>query len=423
MATKRSSGATTAPKKMTLAQYRDENEKLKEKLSILEDSAFCPMCGKFKKKDKFYVNSDPLIKSGTSFICKQCAYDIAERVDKNGKRNEPTKESLIKALEYLDKPFLENVYNASIQESENLISGRVKTNFARSYMKNIQMVNYLEMRFKDSDFFYNAREDIKNKVENDEEYLRNIDVGTYEQYERDKKDVVRLLGYDPFEKESIEDQPFLYSQLLGMLDSDENANDDMLRTSSIITIVRSFLQSQKIDDTISKLMSEYQNIEKNAASIKSLQESKKKLQEIITNLAAESCISLKNSKNAKKGENTWTGKLKKLKDLNLREYEINGYDIETCKGMQQVSDISVHSIIEQLKLDESEYSDMVAEQTKKIVDLERKTNGYEEAVRILLRENLDLRDVLKNNHYNINNELIDLNEFVNNYMIDNKEDS
>ena len=114
MATKRSSGATTAPKKMTLAQYRDENEKLKEKLSVLEDSAFCPMCGKFKKKDKFYVNSDPLIKSGTSFICKQCAYDIAERVDKNGKRKEPTKESLIKALEYLDKPFLENVYNLSL---------------------------------------------------------------------------------------------------------------------------------------------------------------------------------------------------------------------------------------------------------------------------------------------------------------------
>ena len=33
----------------------------------------------------------------------------------------------------------------------------------------------------------------------------------------------------------------------------------------------------------------------------------------------------------KKGENTWTGKLKKIKDLDLREGRINGYNIDTCK--------------------------------------------------------------------------------------------
>lgn len=37
---------------------------------------------------------------------------------------------------------------------------------------------------------------------------------------------------NPFEKEDITDQPFLYSQLLGILDSSEDANEDMMRTSS-----------------------------------------------------------------------------------------------------------------------------------------------------------------------------------------------
>jgi hypothetical protein len=69
---------------------------------------------------------------------------------------------------------------------------------------------------------------------------------------------------------------------------------------------------------------------------------------------------LKNSKNSIRGENTWTGKIKKIKDLNLRSAEVNGFDIATCRGMQQVQEISDASIMKQLALDESEWSDMVA---------------------------------------------------------------
>jgi hypothetical protein len=74
-------------------------------------------------------------------------------------------------------------------------------------------------------------------------------------------------------------------------------------------------------------MSNPKNIERNSATIKSLQDSKQKLTSQITSLAAESCISLKNNKNAKKGENTWVGKLKKISSLRLRDGEINGFDI------------------------------------------------------------------------------------------------
>lgn len=406
MATAKKTGAKAAPK-LTLSQCKQENEKLKEKLEKIEDGAYCHMCATFKSKDKFYVSTNPLMQSGLAPICKECARKLSERVDKNGDFHEPTRESLIQTLRYLDKPFLETVYNASIQESENLVAGKVKTNFARSYFKNIQMVNYSGMTFEDSDLF---KERIVYEDEKDEEYLKNKDVGTHDQYVRDKNDTVRLLGYDPFEKEPIDDQPFLYSQLLGMLDSDENANDDMLRTSSIITIVRSFLQMSKLDDAIAKLMSDYMNIERNAAAIKSLQESKAKIQSVITSLAAESCISLKNSKNAKKGENTWTGKIKKLKDMNLREAEVNGFDLGTCRGMQQVMDMSNASILKQLKLDESEYSDMLAEQREMIVKLQRDLDSYKEISRVLLRENLDLKDYLAEHDMLKTEDLVDLNK-------------
>ena len=219
-----------------------------------------------------------------------------------------------------------------------------------------------------------------------------------------------MLNYDPFEKEDIIDQPFLYSQLLGLLDSGEDGNEDMMRTSSAISIVRGFLQLAKIDDNIAKLMSDINNIATNSATIKSLQESKAKITSVITSLAQDSCISLKHNKNAKKGENTWTGKIKKIKELNLREGEVNGFDMETCKAMRQVMDLSNASIMKTLNLDESEWSDMVAEQRKMITDLQYKLGKYIEISRILLRENLDIKDYLRDNSVSLNMNLVNLND-------------
>ena len=195
-----------------------------------------------------------------------------------------------------------------------------------------------------------------------------------------------------------------------MFFSSEDANEDMMRTSSAISIVRGFLQQSKIDDTVAKLMSDISNIERNSATIKSLQESKGKITSVITSLAQDSCISLKHNKNAKKGENTWTGKIKKIKDLNLREGEVNGFDLETCKAMKQVMDLSNASIMKTLALDESEWSDMVAEQRQKIVDLQRDLDKYIEISRILLRENLDIKDYLKDKDIKLEMNLVDLND-------------
>ena len=83
--------------------------------------------------------------------------------------------------------------------------------------------------------------------------------------------------------------------------------------------------------------------------------------------------------------------------MDLRDAEVNGFDIGTCRGMQQVLEISDASIMKQLSLDESEWSDMVAEQRKMIIDLQKERDVFKEVNRVLLRENLDLRDTLEEN--------------------------
>ena len=413
---------TEPEKSMTPAQMRKRIEALEEELRVLkEESCHCYMCDKTKKKDKFYVSTDPMIKSGKAPICKDCAEKIALRVDKNGEEHEPTKESVQLALKYLNKPFLNGLWNSSIQESENLVAGKVKHNVWTAYIKNVAMGNYNGLTWQDSDMF---KEKVVYDDERPIETAENVlGLDNVDEYTKNKNDVKRLLGYDPFEQEAISDQPLLYGQLLGLLDAGGDENDDMMRNASAISIVRGFLQSAKIDDSIVALMSDIKQLQQNSATIKSLQDSKKQLTSVIKDLAAESCISLKNNKNAKKGENTWTGKIKKIKDLNLRDGQINGFDIATCRGMQQVQEISDASIMKQLALDESEWSDMVAEMRVDNQKLRKERDSYREINRILLQENLDLKDYMDENGIATTVKRVDLKDVYSVFGTLNPEDN
>ena len=361
----------------------------------------CPYCNKEKKKTEFYVSTDPRVLTGITSMCKDCVRKIALSWDDNRQEfGACTKKSVMDALEYIDRPFLENLWNSSYAEWANDKSQIRRTTIWDCYIKNIGMVQYRGMRWRDGDVFQTYVEDAKQVAAlesgNDNEaktILNSQEVNN--EFEQNRKDVIRLLGYDPFEGEKIEDQPLLYSQLIGYLDLGGDSNDDMMRTSSAITIVRGFSQQAKIDDKLAKAMA---NSSVNASELKTLLDAKKNLSATISQLAEQSCLSLKHNKNASKGENTWTGKIKKLKDIDLRDAEVNGFDIGTCRGMQQVLEISDASILKQLALDESEWSDMVAEQRKVIADLQEKRDVYREVNRILLRENLDLRDTLEENN-------------------------
>lgn len=373
----------------------------KDKLDILQllgcGSKYftCQCCGKIKKKDDFYISTEPNCSTGITKICKDCATDIAVPIV-DGKRIMPTKDSVDEALYALNKPFLDSIWESSMLEAANQATGKAKNNVWTSYIKNIQMKNYYTLTYRESDNYtggiYSLADMEEDALPKDQEILN--------QFEKNKNDTLRLLGYLPFEKEKLSDQPFLYSQLIGFLDSSEEGNDDMMRTSSIISIVRGFLQQSQIDDMIADLVKDPRNAEKNIATVKALQEMKKNITINVTKLAEQSCISLKNSRNASKGENTWTGKVKKIKELNLRDGQVNGFDIATCKGMQQVQEISDASIMKQLALDESEWSDMVAEMRVDNQKLRTERDSYKEINRILLQENLDLKDYLEENSIN-----------------------
>ena len=395
MATK----SNTEQSKLTVAQLRKKVELQEEKIQTLKDGAWCYLCDTHKAKDKFYVSTDPMSKSGLTPICKDCARKIALRV-KNGKEQEPDKKSIQLTLRYLNKPFLEKVWNSSIQEVENLASGRVKSNVWTAYARQIAMPNYVGMTYFDSDFYnYDSQSQIQENIENNENTLTDDEI--IKSFEQNKKDAIRLLGYDPFEKESLSEQPFLYATLIGYLDAAEEANDDRMRLSSIIEIVKGFNHIEKMNDIIAKLMNDVTHIEGNIGTIKNLEETKSKITASVLKLAADNGISLKHSVNSTKGENTWTGKVRKMKEMNLRDAEVNLYDAEYSAGLRQVADISNASILKQIMLDENDSADMIIQQRELINKYKKIADEYEEKSRILLRENIDLKALIKENGINI----------------------
>jgi hypothetical protein len=402
--------ANAPPKRVTVPELKKVIKEKEIKIATLERGRTCYLCGRSLVPERFYKTSDPRATTGVTPICRDCFNKIVNRIDENGDEHGVTKESMIEGLRYLDKPFSEVIWESAQNEVNNAFEEK---SVASEYIRLIQKKQFQGKTWADSDFLKKRvvyQDEIENFAEDDE-------VGTFAQAERDKKDVIRLLGYDPFTNESEADKPFLYYNLLGMLDSDEENNEDMMRTSAAISITRDFLQMNKLNDTLSSLVSDYANMADNSTAIKNLQDAKMKLSTSITKMAAENCLSLKNSRNATKGENTWTGKIKKLKDFNLREAEINGFDVETCQGMAQVMDMSHASILKQLNLDESEYSSMLAEARDRSVKEHQMAEAYKEVSRILLRENLDLKDTMVEKGLIDSNDLKPLEEIYSRFGI------
>ena len=369
------------------------------KEEAVTEKFLCYCCGSEKKRSEFYKSSDPFNSVGVTPYCKNCLERIARNYNNTTKQfGDVTKQSLMLACERADVPYLEKLWDASYNEVHDPSLKQPKTNVWAAYIKNVKMHQYNGMRWRDGDLFKEKEEEIHSETTT---LPQNQEV--LEEYEKNRKDVIRLIGYDPFDKEAEEDKPLLYAQLIGYIDMSGD-NEDMTRILDSIEIVRGYLQLQKLNDMSAKAFS---NLSKTGQSgeIKNYMDTKKKVADVISQLAEQSCISMKHNKNASKGENTFAGKIKKLKELNLREAELNAFDIGTCEGMKQVADISNASIIKQLHLDESDYTEMLAQQRDMIVKLQEQADTKTEEARILLRENLDLKSYIESQGLDISDHL------------------
>ncbi len=392
-----------------IEQYKLTIEEKTKKIQFLNDSAYCYMCDKHKPKTEFYVCYDYRVKSGISRICKQCSYDIANRLDDNGKYQGATIESVQTALEYLDKPWIENIWDSSINEVKTRKGNA--TNPWDFYVKNITLPPYNResgARWRDGDLFKveflapkkltkdNKSEIVDEKHSNENafsELSKNEEIEA--EYKVNKKDVVRFCGYDPFQNYPNEmDKPLLYAKLVNLLD--EETKNDGQKMNAVIQIVKSVNQAEKLNDHIDVLVNDTQSdYLENVPVIDKLTATVQKLYKTVNDLAKDNGISVNFNNNKSKGANTLSGKVKLFAERGFRSSEINSFDIGTCEGMRQVAEISEAARHKQIGYDENIAQEIKDIKVQLVEKLQKERDEAVEESRKLLRENVDLKEFLQ----------------------------
>jgi hypothetical protein len=320
----------------------------------------------------FYsCESSPLFPDGRFHMCRKCLNDLFE--------TDSGYSILMMALHAMNKPYLQDVMDK-----------------AKTFGVYISQLNSLPqfrgLDWSSSDIaIVKSPDAAKEKESGQDDGYEIIDKqGSDNPYGQDYKDVLRMIGFDPFEYEHEDDKIQLYSKLVNFLD--ESTLEDGFKLQATIEIVTGFNQIDKINRAITNITNDPSKMANNSGGIKTLTATKKDILTTLVKLAEENGISVKHNSQKSKGAGTLSGIIKTLHEKGIDEGELNLFNVETAEGMRQVADISNQSIIKQLQFDENEYTQMILEQREMIQELEGKSSKFEEENRILKVQLKEYRD-------------------------------
>lgn len=361
---------------------------------LMENLTRCSICGRILSNNtNFYVSSSKANKfTGRLCTCKDCLTNLyIEYLTET----EDVKMSIYKICRIMDILFLNNMYESALNEvgwNENFTIIQNGLEVWKKYIKNI---NSLKQN-KGYTFEHGEQIDVKTEEESETQVviqkpteLSEEELSSRIRDKQNREDIIRMIGYDPFQNEKECDKSYFYSRLIDMMT--EDMQNDSMKLTSVISIIKAQKQVDKIDDAISELMDNPITMVQKAGDIKSLATTKKDLQKSILDNAKDNRISDLYSGQKTVGANTLSGIVKKLKELNLTEAQVNLYDIQTSMGMQQVANLSTKAIVDQLMFAENEYADMVAYQRGQM-------QHYEKMYKQLAEENRKLKVLCNTNN-------------------------
>ena len=358
-----------------------------------KEEYLCYCCGEKKKKTSFYISTDPFNGVGINPFCKLCIEKIARNYNERSKEyGEVTKTSLCNALERIDSPYLESLWESSYNEVHDPTLKQPKTNVWSAYIKNVRLPQYNGLRWRDGDLFkdgeFNFHNDTTDKI------AATMTPEVLDECKTNKRDLIRLIGYDPFANYPVEqDLPVLYAQIISFID--EETKNDGMKMNAVIQIVQAFNQIQKLNDAINELLADTKKLNSNNGTIKQHSDTISKLLSGANALAKDNGISVNFNNSKSKGQNTLTGKMKELELIGFRDAKINMYDIDYCAGMQQVANISAKSQVDQIGFDENVMVEISNIRRELVDDLQKQRDKAVERARLLLVENKDLKEFLK----------------------------
>lgn len=207
---------------------------------------------------------------------------------------------------------------------------------------------------------------------------------------KNKDDVIKTVGYDPFEGYPEVDRRFLFNELIKYFDDD--TADDTYKLSQIIQIVNNNNQIRNYDVLITKC-----DPIKDANDIKNLNTMKSNLVQSNDKIAKENEISVKNRSNKDVGKSTLTYLQKKLREMDFDKAEANYYDQLRSEGTLWGIDMSMKALKQNTFLDENDVRDIKDIRIELVNDLQSKVDDLMEEKRLLLLKIQELENKGENN--------------------------
>lgn len=355
----------------------------------LYDKYVCSCCGKALPQDKYFLaynegNLGRIEANGKmhTHICMDCCknlyeYLFYEKADKDGEKAMKWFCSYLN-IYYDDVSYLKA--KKTMEEKDR------KTHIVEEYMSVISRSATLKgkvfLESPDVDVNQNKGDSKADKIINSN--TGNVPEDLEEEWSKAdleaKRQVIKMVGYDPFYFEIEKDRKILYKDLLGMME--QGMELDGLKVQAAIQIVLSFKNIRELNEKYRKKSDEDAPV----SELKALSELKKKELETITSFSRDNGFGERYAISKAKGENTFSGIMAKMNEMKYENAILNMYDVETSKSINQAADASFAAIFNQLSMSEAEVYKTCQDQLKKLLSLQRENATLTENLRLAKRE-------------------------------------
>lgn len=355
----------------------------------LYDKYVCSCCGKALPQEKYFLaynegNLGRIEPNGRmhTHICIDCCknlyeYLFYEKADKDGE----------KAMKWLCSYL--NIYYDDVsyfKAKKAMEEKNRKTHIVEEYMNVISRSATLKgkvfLESPDVDVSQNQGDSKADKIINSK--TGNVPEDLEEEWSKAdleaKRQVIKMVGYDPFYFEVEKDRKILYKDLLGMME--QGMELDGLKVQAAIQIVLSFKNIRELNEKYRKKS----DTDAPVSELKALSELKKKELETITSFSRDNGFGERYAISKAKGENTFSGIMAKMNEMKYENAILNMYDVETSKSINQAADASFAAIFNQLSMSEAEVYKTCQDQLKKLLALQRENATLTENLRLAKRE-------------------------------------
>ena len=356
-------------------------KKAKPKYEKIDTSALpplykCTCCGKTVQdpEGKFFkVVQNSLYKAndGYSNVCTYCCDDYFARMREKYKDE---KTALLMTCAEMGWYFSEATYiKMKEKDPQDIRLGDYVKRLNLSQNKDLTFVDYVISSINNEQFL-RSKEEVNQQMESE---------WTKEE-QKNKQEVIEVVGYDPFAGYQNADRRYLFNELVKYLDDD--VIDDSYKLSQIIQIVNNNNQIRQYDLLIAQLKPLT-----DSKDIQMLNDLKGKLVVANDKIAKENEISVKNRSNKDIGKSTLTYLMKDLRQKNFDKAEADYYDQLKSEGTRWAMELSVNAIQKNAYFDENDYNEIKDIRRELVDKLQSQVDDLMEDKRKLLLEIQNLK--------------------------------